>query len=200
MPWCAFSIDCPLKSFLLLLGSQHRCPRQLMGGCRYRVFLKKWPGPWTGVHLRELSAYGRCPLVGVRLYQDAIHSRAAPTSQMNFAIHPWDFFHLRSNWRERFPVIKQSPFLCFLCHGLQDAVLELVQSNHHRLQHLERLIGRLVEENQPDPPPTVERTTRGRRKPPKVSFNYHSQLIMHCGIYVTNGELGKLACFINVRV
>ena len=29
-----------------------------MGGCRYRVFLKKWPGPQTGVHLREVSASG----------------------------------------------------------------------------------------------------------------------------------------------
>ena len=39
-----------------------------MGGCCYRVFLKKWPGPQTGVHLWEVSAYVRCQLVGVRLY------------------------------------------------------------------------------------------------------------------------------------
>ena len=29
-----------------------------MGGCRYRVSLKKCPGPQTGVHLREVSASG----------------------------------------------------------------------------------------------------------------------------------------------
>ena len=29
-----------------------------MGGCRYRVFLKNWPGPQTGVRLREVSASG----------------------------------------------------------------------------------------------------------------------------------------------
>ena len=29
-----------------------RCP--FIGGCRYRVFLKKWPGPQTGVRLREV--------------------------------------------------------------------------------------------------------------------------------------------------
>ena len=52
MPWCAFSIDCPLTGFSLL-GPQNRCPRPLVGGCQYRVFLKKWPGPQTGARLRK---------------------------------------------------------------------------------------------------------------------------------------------------
>ena len=29
-----------------------------MGGCGNIVFLKKWPGPQTGVHVREVSASG----------------------------------------------------------------------------------------------------------------------------------------------
>ena len=33
-----------------------RCP--FIGGCRYRVFLRKWPGPQTGVRLREVYASG----------------------------------------------------------------------------------------------------------------------------------------------
>ena len=57
-----------------------------MGDCRYRVFLKKWPRPQTGVHLRELSANGRCPLVGVRLYNNTLHDQ-----------------------EDEYPVLKESP-------------------------------------------------------------------------------------------
>ena len=34
-----------------------------MGGCQYRVFLKKWPGLQTDVHLREVSASGGSTVV-----------------------------------------------------------------------------------------------------------------------------------------
>ena len=74
MPWCAFSIDCPLTGVFffcwdLRIGVRVRFWEvSVYGGCRYRVFLKKWPGSLTGVHLREVSAYRRCSLVGVRLY------------------------------------------------------------------------------------------------------------------------------------
>ena len=46
-----------------LLGPQNRCLSAygrcpFMEGCWYRVSLKKWPGPQTGVHLQEVSTSG----------------------------------------------------------------------------------------------------------------------------------------------
>ena len=73
---CTFFFYHPLTGgFCVLLGPQNRCPRPLMrgvhlceesfygrspflGGCPYRVSLKKWPGPQTGVRLQEVSASG----------------------------------------------------------------------------------------------------------------------------------------------
>ena len=40
-----------------------------MGGCRYRVLVKKWPGPQTGVHLREVSTSGGSTVFATRLVE-----------------------------------------------------------------------------------------------------------------------------------
>ena len=50
----------------------------------------------------------------------------------------------------------------------KDQVFELVQANHERLEHLERLLECLVDEKL-EPQPAVGQTPRGRRKPSKVN-------------------------------
>ena len=64
MPCGAFSIDCPLTGVSLFcwdlrIGVHVRFWEvSVYGSCRYRVFLKKCPGPQTGVNLQEVSASG----------------------------------------------------------------------------------------------------------------------------------------------
>ena len=67
MPCCAFSIYCPLMGVFILLGPQNRCSCLPMGGVHlWEVLDTEFSR--NGWDLRLVSTYGRCPLVGVRLY------------------------------------------------------------------------------------------------------------------------------------
>ena len=89
---CIFHLLSAYGSFFFLLGPQNRCPHPLMGGCpfmgdcRYSFFLKKWPELQTGVHLLEVATYGRCPLVGVRLYMTLEHCGACSRTKVSLGI------------------------------------------------------------------------------------------------------------------